>query len=52
VKIWEYGNVGIHLHIYKSAYFQIFLIACPAVAEPVEAPKDEDVRMGKEATVF
>ncbi len=36
------GNVGIHLHIFKSAYFQIYLIACPAVAEPVEAPKGED----------
>jgi hypothetical protein len=43
--------VGIHLHIFKSAYFQIYLIACPAVAalselvEEVEAPKGEDMEM-------
>jgi hypothetical protein len=29
----------------EFAYFQINLIACPAVAEPVEAPKGENMEM-------
>jgi hypothetical protein len=29
--------VGIHLHIFNSAYFQINLIACLAVVEPVSS---------------
>jgi hypothetical protein len=39
------------LHISKSAYFQIFLIACPGVAavsklvEEVEAQKGEDLEI-------